>query len=163
MTGSRKLLLTGGFLLAIWGMSYGLWYAVFAEHQILDSIGASLATSFSSAAQRKLPDAQAAISSYQAAKYVYDRQLDAHGHWIGLAMLLIVLGVAFDRVSIAEPRRLLLAVSLLAGAFLFPSGVLLETVFPPTVGQALAVAGSALVILPLVAITLGLLRSRPAM
>src|SRR5216684_4069110 len=124
MSGSRRLLIVGGIALAIWGMSYGLWYAVFAEHQILDSIGASLATSFSSAALRKLLEAQAAITSYKAAKYVYDRQVDAHGHWIGLAMLLIVLGIAFDRVPIAEPSRLFLAASLLAGAFLFPLGVL---------------------------------------
>src|SRR5437899_6639238 len=33
MSGSRRLLIIGGVALAIWGMSYGLWYAVFAEHQ----------------------------------------------------------------------------------------------------------------------------------
>ena len=35
MSGARRLLLTGGIVLALWGMSYGLWYAVFAEHQAL--------------------------------------------------------------------------------------------------------------------------------
>ena len=162
MTGSRRLLIVGGLLLAIWGMSYGLWYAVFAEHQALDSIGASLATSFSSAAQGKLPEAQSAISNYKMAKFVYDRQVDAHSHWIGLAMLLIVLGIAFDRVGIAEPRRFLLALSLLLGAFLFPLGVLLETIFSPAVGRAIAVVGSALVIVPLTVIIVGVARSRIA-
>src|SRR5712671_5662201 len=142
-------------------MCQGTWYAAFAEHQALDRIGASLASAFTRAAEQNPAQVQASLSNYREAKYVYERQVDAHGHWIGLAMLLIVLGIAFDRVPIAEPSRLFLAASLLAGAFLFPLGVLLETVFPPIIGQSLAVAGSALIILPLVVITLGLLRNRP--
>jgi len=43
MSGARRLLLAGGIALAVWGMGYGLWYAVFAEHQALEQIGASLA------------------------------------------------------------------------------------------------------------------------
>ncbi len=160
MTGTRKLLLVGGFLLAIWGMTYGLWYALFAEHQALDNIGGSLVTSLSSAAQRKMPEAQAAIISYKTAKYAYDRQVDAHGHWIGLAMLLIVLGIGFERVGIAEPRKFSLALALLFGSFIFPLGVLLEATFPPAIGRAIAVAGSALVILPLALVTIALARSR---
>ncbi len=39
MSSSRRLLIVGGIALAVWGMGYGLWYAVFAEHQALDSIG----------------------------------------------------------------------------------------------------------------------------
>src|SRR6266850_241650 len=39
MSGSRKLLILGGIALALWGMGYGTWYAVFAEHQALDGIG----------------------------------------------------------------------------------------------------------------------------
>jgi hypothetical protein len=46
MNGARRLLILGGIALALWGMSYGLWYAVFAEHQALDGIGISLATGF---------------------------------------------------------------------------------------------------------------------
>jgi len=53
MSGSRQLLIIGGIALAIWGMSYGLWYAVFAEHQALDNIGSSLTGSFAAAAGAK--------------------------------------------------------------------------------------------------------------
>jgi len=31
MSGSRRLLIVGGIALALWGMGYGLWYAVFAS------------------------------------------------------------------------------------------------------------------------------------
>ena len=50
MIASRKLLIFGGLSLAIWGMAYGIWYAVFAEHQTLDGLGAALATGFIRAA-----------------------------------------------------------------------------------------------------------------
>jgi hypothetical protein len=51
---ARKVLLFGGIALAILGMTYGLWYAVFAEHQTLDGIGRSLASGFQAAAARTL-------------------------------------------------------------------------------------------------------------
>ncbi len=106
MSGSRRVLIIGGIALAVWGMGYGLWYAVFAEHQALDTIGASLATGFAAAAERDPAAMEASLDRYREAKYIYDRQVDAHGHWIGLAMLLIVLGIGFDRAPsvLAEDR-----------------------------------------------------------
>jgi len=95
MSSSRRLLIIGGILLAVWGMGYGLWYAVFAEHQALDNIGASLAGSFAAAADRNAAGMETSLQQYREAKYIYDRQVDVHGHWIGLAMLLIVLGIGF--------------------------------------------------------------------
>ena len=53
MNPGKRVLIVGGIALALWGMSYGLWYAVFAEHQALDGIGSSLAAGFGDAAQRK--------------------------------------------------------------------------------------------------------------
>src|SRR5438477_12771605 len=125
MSGARRLLLTGGIVLARWGMSYGLWYAVFAEHQALESIGSGLAASFGDAAQRQAESSAAHLIYYREAKYVYDRQVDVHSHWIGLAMLLLILGIAYDRVALSERWKLLLAMELLIGAFLFPLGVLM--------------------------------------
>jgi hypothetical protein len=159
MKGSQKLLLIGGLALAIWGMSYGLWYAVFAEHQQLEGIGRSLATSFAESAGRNLPGAQAALEEYRATKYVYERHVDVHGHWIGLAMVLIVLAFAFDRVGFGERVRYWLALALLVGAIVFPLGVLLQTV-NHGVGQGIAVVGSALVIGSLAGVALGLWRER---
>src|ERR1700732_2080875 len=96
---ARQLLLFGGIALAILGMSYGLWYAVFAEHQALDGIGRSLSSGFQAAAERNFAGAESSLLQYRQAKYAYDRQVDVHGHWIGLAMLLMVLAIGFNHVG----------------------------------------------------------------
>ncbi|HXM96501.1 MAG TPA: hypothetical protein VOA64_19965 [Candidatus Dormibacteraeota bacterium] len=160
MSGARRLLLLGGIALAILGMGYGLWYAVFAEHQELQEIGASLATGFAGAAQRNSELAQTSLVRYREAKYNYERQVDAHGHWIGLAMLLMILGIGFDRLGFSERWKFLLALSLFLGALLFPLGVLLQTLNHGPIPRALAILGSALVIVALAAVTIGFARSR---
>jgi hypothetical protein len=146
MSTARKILLLGGIALAVWGMSYGLWYAVFGEHQALEEIGSSLAAGFGGAAARNSALAESALHQYQQAKYGYDRQVDVHGHWIGLAMVLIVLGIGLDRLAFSERIKMLLSVSALLGSFLFPLGVLLQTLDRGNGPRALAVLGSALVI-----------------
>jgi hypothetical protein len=135
---------------------------VFAEHQALDGIGSSLASAFGDAADRKSESAAAHLNGYHEAKYVYDRQVDVHSHWIGLGMFLLLLGIAYDRVGLSERWKLLLAIELLIGAFLFPLGVLLQTWSHGPVPQGLAIAGSALVIASLMGIVVGMLR-RPEM
>ena len=160
MTGARRLLLAGGIALALWGMGYGLWYAVFAEHQALEEIGASLSTAFSGAAQRDAAQSGAALLRYKESKYIYDRQVDVHSHWIGLAMVLIVVGICFDKVSFFENTKLWLAVGFLAGACLFPLGVLFQVYDHGPLPRILAITGSALEIASLCLITLGLARSQ---
>jgi len=155
MSGSRRLLIVGGIALAIWGMSYGLWYAVFAEHQALDNIGSSLAGSFAAAADRNPRIMESSLQQYREAKYVYERQVDVHGHWIGLAMVLIVLGIGFDRVNFAERFKMFLALALLVGAVVFPLGVLLQTVDHGPLPRAVAIAGSGFVIAGLVGCAAG--------
>ena len=160
MSGSRRLLIIGGIALAVWGMSYGLWYAVFAEHQALDNIGSSLAGSFAASADRNPGVVESSLRQYREAKYVYERQVDIHGHWIGLAMLLIVLGIGFDRVNFAERFKLLLALGLLVGAVVFPFGVLLQTISHGPLPRAIAIVGSGFVIAGLVGCAAGVLASR---
>lgn len=156
MRTGRRILIIGGIALALWGMGYGLWYAVFAEHQALDGIGSSLATGFAAAAERNPAAAQTALVKYREAKYIYDRQVDVHSHWIGLAMLLIVLGIGFDRVAFSARLKLILASGLFLGAVLFPLGVLLQTMSHGPLPRAIAVAGSVLVIGSLAGIAAGL-------
>ena len=158
MSGARRLLLAGGIALALWGMGYGLWYAVFAEHQALEEIGASLSTAFSGAAQRDVAQSAIALLRYRESKYVYDRQVDVHSHWIGLAMVLIVLGLSFDKLSFSEKTKLWLAVAFLAGACLFPLGVLFQVHDRGPLPRILAISGSALEIASLGVIALGLAR-----
>jgi hypothetical protein len=160
MSPGRRVLILGGIALALWGMSYGLWYAVFAEHQALDGIGSSLAAAFGDSAERKPEAAALHLDQYREAKYVYDRQVDVHSHWIGLAMLLLVLGIGYDRVRLSERWKLLLAIELLIGAFLFPLGVLMQTWSHGPVPRGFAIAGSALVVAALVGAVIGLARKQ---
>jgi hypothetical protein len=159
---ARQILLFGGIALAILGMSYGLWYAVFAEHQALDGIGNSLASGFQAAAERNSAAAENSLLSYRQAKYAYDRQVDVHGHWIGLAMLLIVLAVGFDHVCFSEKSKLLLAWALFLGSALFPLGVLMQTWSHGAMPRAIAILGSALVTAALAGVVLGLIRRQDA-
>jgi hypothetical protein len=158
MLGARKLLILGGIGLALLGMGYGMWYAVFLEHQELGSIGGSLATGFSAAAGRNSAAADVALSQYRESKYEYDRHVDVHGHWIGLAMVLILLGIAFDRVEFSERIKLFLAAGVLLGSLLFPLGVLLQTFSHGAAPRGLAIIGSGLVIVSLVGMTIGFAR-----
>jgi hypothetical protein len=159
---ARQLLLFGGIALAILGMSYGLWYAVFAEHQALDRIGHSLASGFQAAAERNPAAAENSLLQYRQAKYAYDRQVDVHGHWIGLATLLMILAIGFDHVGLPEKIKLVLAWALFLGSTLFPLGVLMQTWSHGPLPRAVAILGSALVTSALAGVVLGLMRRRNA-
>jgi hypothetical protein len=140
-------------------MLYGLHYALFVEHQTLDGMGNSLAQSFVSVANQNPEQAHTAIQTYGATKYDYVRQVDAHSHWGGLAMLMIVLGILFDGVSFSETTRRWLAIMLLTGSVVFPLAVLLQTAhYGGVFVSALAVLGSGLVTLALAAVAVGYAR-----
>ncbi len=159
MTSSRKLLVFGGLVLAALGMFYGLYYAVFVEHQTLDQMVGSLAQSFSAAAARDLTSSHTALHRYGETKYDYVRQVDTHSHWVGLAMLMIVLGALYDRVNLSESRRQLVATSLLAGSAVFPLSVILQTYHHGALlYKVLAVISSGLVIAALAATAWGFAR-----
>lgn len=160
MSAARRLLILGGIALALVGMSYGMWYAICAEHQELEGIGKSLATGFTAAAGRNSAAADGALQRYRELKYAYDRHVDVHGHWIGLAMLLILLGIGLERMKFSESMKLLLAAGLLTGALLFPFGVLLQTFSHGAGPRALAVGGSALVMVSLAGMTVGFARAQ---
>lgn len=157
---ARRILILGGLALLLWGMGYGLWYAVFAEHQALEGMGASLATGFAAAAQRDAAGMQAAMARYKETKYVYDRQVDIHSHWIGLAMVLIILGIACERIGFSERLKLLLAVGLLAGAAIFPLGVYLQILNRGNGPRMVAAASAAVLIASLAGMAAGFLRER---
>jgi hypothetical protein len=159
MTRSQKLLVVSGLLLAVWGMGFGMVYAIFFEHQALDRMGASLAIAFILAAQRNIPASHQAIASYGQQSYAYVRQVDAHSHWIGLAMLLIVLAAAFGRLGFEERERFQLALALVIGSVAFPAGVLVE-IAGGSAGRMIAVAGAALVIFSLAGVAWGFARPR---
>jgi hypothetical protein len=159
---AKQVLLTGGLALAILGMSYGLWYAAFAEHQALDGIGQSLASSFQAAVGRDSSAAESSLLKYREAKYRYDRQVDVHGHWLGLSMLLIIVAIGYDHVSFSQKLKTLLAWILLIGSAFFPLGVLMQTWSHGPAPRYVAALASAMVIIALAAMVLGFLRRQNA-
>ena len=157
--GSRRLLVVSGVALAIWGMNFGLYYALFAEHQALDKMGGSLAAAFADGAKGDLIAAHASVQAYADTQFNYVRSVDVHSHWIGLAMLLVVLGIAFDRGGFTEGRQKLLAWLLVIGSVAFPLGVSLQTLNRGIIPQAVAAIGAGLVIIALSAAALSFARS----
>ncbi len=161
MSNSRKILIFGGMAIVAFGMLYGLQYAVFVEHQTLDQMGGSLAQSFIAAADHQTVQSVNALHQYGETKYDYVRQVDAHSHWTGLAMLMIVLGIIFDRVNFSEKLRQRVALSLLAGSALFPLSIILQTYHHGALlYKALAVISSGLVIVGMAATAWGFSRPR---
>lgn len=139
-------------------MSYGFYYAVWVEHQTLDHIGGSLAAAFQHAALRETPASHASLEDYARAKYVYTREVDAHSHWIGLAMVLMALAALWNRLSFGERARGLLAGALILGSYGLPLGVLLQNSAGGGIGQGIAIAGSVLLILAFATVGFGFAR-----
>jgi len=156
---ARKVLVSGGLALAAFGMLYGLYYAVFVEHQTLDEMGGALASAFIHRAERNATESRSALDAYASTKYDYVRQVDVHSHWIGLAMLMIVLGAAFDRLAFGSRTQLAIAWALFLGSVIFPLGVVLQTMsHGSTFASALAILGSGLVIIALAVTAVGFVR-----
>jgi hypothetical protein len=159
----RQVLIFGGLALAGFGMLFGLYYAVFVEHQTLDQMGGSLAAAFVHAAERNTAESRSALDAYASTKYDYVRQVDVHSHWIGLAMLMMVLGAAFDRLAFGQRIQSAIAWTLFAGSVIFPLGVILQTASHGSAfASALAIAGSGLVIIALAVTAFGFLRDKTA-
>jgi hypothetical protein len=155
---SQHLLAVAGLALAVLAMAYGFYYAVWVEHQTLDHIGGSLAGSFQHAATREMDLSRAKLDEYARAKYVYTREVDAHSHWIGLAMVLLALAALWDRLAFSEPARGRVAGTLIVGAYGFPLGVLLQNHLPSPIGQGIAIAASGLMIIAFGLVALGFAR-----
>lgn len=162
MSAARKLLIFSGIAMASLGMLYGLHYALFVEHQTLDQLGGSLAAGFVHAANRQMPEAHTAIDEYAAVKYNYVRQVDLHSHWIGLGMIMIVLGFVFDDVAFGSRMQFWLALAFAIGATTFPLGVILQTfTHGAAFASAMAIGGSGLVIASMSFIAIGFARATP--
>jgi hypothetical protein len=161
MNKAQKILITGGLLLALLGMCYGLYYALFDEHQTLKGMGISMATGFSKAAENNLTEARTAIETFGDIQFEYNREVHAHSHWISLGMLLMVLGMAFNLVALNERYKFALAVGLLAGAVFFPLGVILQIFHMGLIAKLLSIAGTILLITSLAVVAWGFICPMP--
>ena len=160
MAAQRVLILTGLFLIAC-TMAFGVGYAIFDEHQTLVGMGTQMATGFMQAAAGDMDAAFAALDSYGAISTEYRHEVHAHGHWGMLSLILIVIGLVFQRLGLSEGRGLALAWLLALSAALFPLGVLLQIGPAAGLGKLLSLAASSGMILGLL-ITVWTLLREPA-
>ena len=161
MSHSRRILIIGSLALLALSMAYGLWYALAMEHQRLDQIGGSLAGSFLQAADRNLDGAQKKLQEYGDARYRYTREVDAHSHWTGLALLLLLLGAAFDQLAFAERMRIWLAWLLLISATGFPACVLWQNLHHGTLPRIASAIFAGVLLVAMSLVAGGFIRRKP--
>ena len=159
MTGSQKILLSGGLALAILGMAYGFWYAVVDEHPTLERMGISLASAFAEVAKGEMAQASESLETYGETRFEYIREVHFHGHLVALSTLLLVLGLFFNLLAFSERVRLYLASILVFGTAAMPLGSLLEIVLAGPVPMAVALLGTIAIIGGLGAVAAGFLLS----
>ena len=160
MTAAQRVLILSGIGLIGITMAYGVGYALFDEHQTLVGMGMHMATGFMEASSGNLEAAYSALDSYGVLTQEYRNEVHSHGHWGMLSLILIVLGLMFDRLALTEKQGLVLAYLLAASAALFPLGVLLQIGPAASVGKILSVAASTGMLLGLLVAVYGLLKSK---
>ena len=158
MNSPRKILISTGLALIAMTMFYGVGYAVFDEHQTLVGMGVAMATGFVEAAAGNMPAAFESFDNYGALGQEYRYEVHSHGHWGMLSLILIVLGLVFNRVAFTEQQRKVLAWILALSAALFPLGVLLQIGPAASLGNILSLMGSAGMVLGFLATAYGLLK-----
>lgn len=158
MNKAQKILIIGGLSLTLLGMCYGLYYALFDEHQTLHGMEISMATGFAKAAENNLPEALTAVENFADIQFEYVREVHAHSHWTSLGMLLIVLGMAFNQIAFNERHRFFIALGLLSGAIIFPLGVLLQNFSTGLLGSILSIFGTIAIIVSFFLVTWGFVK-----
>jgi len=161
MSAAQRVLILTGIALIACTMVFGVGYALFDEHQTLAGMGTQMATGFMAAAGGDMEAAYTALDSYAAISQEYRNEVHSHGHWGMLSLILIVLGLTFDRLGFGDKNTLMLACLLAASTALFPLGVLLQIGPAAAIGEVLAIAGSMGMLFGLLITVYGLLKSSP--
>ena len=161
MNTSQRILILSGIALIGCTMAFGVGYALFDEHQTLVGMGMHMATGFMEASQGNMEASFSALDSYGALSEEYRNEVHSHGHWGMLSLILIVLGLSFNRLAYGEKQAVMLASLLAASTALFPLGVLLQIGPAAGVGKLLSTGGAIGVIIGLLLTVYGLLKRPP--
>jgi hypothetical protein len=161
MTTPQRILILTGIALIVCTMAFGVGYALFDEHQTLVGMGMQMASGFMEASGGDMEAAYTALDSYGAISQEYRNEVHSHGHWGMLSLILIVLGLTFDRMALGEKQGLLVASVLALSATLFPLGVLLQIGPAAGIGKVFSIAGSMGMVFGLLGAVYGLLKARP--
>ncbi len=142
MSQGSRLLISGGLLMVLLGMGFGLWYALYDEHQTLGGMGAALASAMERAAAGEQQEALMALERFTTLRFEYVRDVHAHSHWSSLGLLLILLGCAGAGLRYRRTTSLGLVLLLLYGAVAFPLGVMMQPLQAGAIAAFLSISGS---------------------
>ena len=158
MTSANKTYIVGGLGLVLAGLIFGVYYAIFDEHQTLVAMGMAFAQSFFEAAGGNETGVAENIEILRANSYEYMREVSVHAHIIELGTLALIVPLFSHRIGWDDGRKLLIARLFIAGSLVFCLGVFSQIFVLSVLTQALAVIGSGLVILCVGVLVVGLFR-----
>ena len=156
MTSANKTYIVGGLLLVLIGLIFGVYYAIFDEHQTLVAMGMAFAQSFLDAAGGNETGVAESIKVFRANSYEYIREVSFHAHIIELGTLALIIPLFAHRIGWDDDRKLLIARLFIVGSLVFALGVLAHTLALTPVTQGMAVLGSGLVIVCVGILVVGL-------
>ena len=146
MTSANKTYIVGGLVLILAGLTFGVYYAIFDEHQTLVAMGMAFAQSFFDAAAGNEAGVSDNLEIFRANSYEYMREVSVHAHIIELGTLALIIPLFAHRIAWSDERKLLLARLFILGSVVFCLGVLAQIVALSGLTQTLAAAGAGLVI-----------------
>jgi hypothetical protein len=118
-----RILIFGGILIAIVGMLFGEYYAIFHLHQSGMTIESEMLSSVQAVARGD--DAPLARSMANIGKMLENMgtKKDTHTHWIQLAYLCLILGLVQPYIRLGDTWKRRWAVIMVASSFILPVGV----------------------------------------
>lgn len=148
MSYGSRLLCLAGLALVLAGLLFGLGFSFVTDHEPRLVAFDAYQPVFETIARRgDATDWQAVQAAINARSVSHRRATDVHTHGMNLGVVLILLGLLAPvlRRFDTEHRRLLLG--LVAAAWVYPCGLLLQFLGLQRVGEGVAALGAALVIL----------------
>jgi hypothetical protein len=158
MSRAKGILIVWSLVLVILGMSWGLIYAVFIEHPRLNQMGEAMTAAYVEGAKDNLEAGKAALGRFADLRHAYVREVDLHSHWTALGFIGLLIGIVFHQVRFSEETKIKLAWTFLLGSFLFPLGVILQTIYQGMLTQGLAALGAVVTTIALALLAVGFLR-----
>jgi len=105
----NRILILSGLALITMTMFFGVYYAVFDEHQTLVGMGVAMMNGFVAAADGDRVAAYAALQQYGEIAAEYKREVHFHGHFGFLSLILILYGLVVHKLGYGRRARVGLA------------------------------------------------------
>jgi hypothetical protein len=153
----RRVLAIGALGLMLLGFVLGSWHGARVDSRTLLVLREAYAPAFAAQVRGETGLARAALARAQEANLEHTRVIGAHTHVIKLATVLLVIALSWPVLAGSERRKRLLAGALVAGAVLFPVGLLLQAFHPGVITRAVTALGAGLALVSFAAFAAGLL------